>query len=465
MPEFDVVIIGAGPAGERAAILAARSRKNAALVERAHVIGGTRINWGTIPSKTLRESAIYVDGLRKSGLYGIRIEFPEEITIADFMTRERAVVQQELELATRSLDRHQVQVFRGTGRLVDPHTVAVHGSDGKVRTQLRGRVLVIATGTRPARPDDVPFDSETIVDSDTILSVPRMPRSMIVLGAGVIGIEYASIFAALGIDVTLVDTRPDLLPYVDREIARILETELRRLGVVRVPDDHYRTIERIEGSPPSVRLTTRAGNVLEADLLLYSVGRQGNSDEVALESAGLAANPRGLIDVNEYYQTAVPHIYAVGDVIGYPALASTSMEQGRQAIRHAFDIPGPKSRTERLPFAIYSIPEVGYVGETEESMREKGIPTVVGRGKYELNARAQIAGYTGGILKLVFEAETLKLRGAHIVGQSASELIHVGQAFLAAGATARDIAETLFNYPTLSDLYRHAGLEAMGKKR
>ncbi len=465
MPHFDVVIIGAGPAGERAAIQAARHQKTAALIERAHVIGGTRINWGTIPSKTLRESAMYVHGLKKSSLYGIRIEFPAEITIADFMTRERAVVQQELELANRSLDRYQVQVFRGAGRFVDPHTVAVHGADDRTRAQLTGDVVVIATGTRPARPADVPFDGKTVVDSDTILAVPRMPRSMIVLGAGVIGVEYASIFAALGIDVTLVDTRDQLLPYLDREIAQILETELRRLGVVRIPNDHYKTIERVEGDPPSVRLTTQAGNQLEADLLLYSVGRQGNTDDLALDVVGLAANPRGLLDVNDVYQTAVPHIYAAGDVIGYPALASTSMEQGRQAIRHAFDIPGLKSRTETLPFAIYAIPEVGYVGETEEQLREAKVPYLIGRGRYDLNARGQITGLTGGLLKLLFEKETMRLRGAHIVGATASELVHIGQAFLSKGATARDIAETLFNYPTFSDMYRHAGLEALGKKR
>jgi NAD(P) transhydrogenase len=301
MPHFDVVIIGAGPAGERAAIQAARHQKTAALIERAHVIGGTRINWGTIPSKTLRESAMYVHGLKKSSLFGIRIQFPAEITIADFMTRERAVVQQELELATRSLDRYQVQVFRGAGRFVDDHTISVLGADGRTRAQLTGDVIVIATGTRPARPDDVPFDGRTVVDSDTILAVPRMPRSMIVLGAGVIGVEYASIFAALGIDVTLVDTRDQLLPYLDREIAQILETELRRLGVVRIPDDHYQTIEQVEGDPPSVRVTTRKGSQLEADLLLYSVGRQGNTDDLALEVVSLAANERGLLDTNEFY--------------------------------------------------------------------------------------------------------------------------------------------------------------------
>jgi NAD(P) transhydrogenase len=462
---FDVVVIGGGPGGERAAIQAARAGKRVALIERENVVGGTRVNWGTIPSKTLRESALFVHGLRHNKLDAIKVEIAETITIPELMYREQRVVQRELELINRSLNRYAIEIYRGEGRFLDAHTIAVHGVDGQVRLKLSGEVIVIATGTRPARPADVPFDGRTVVDSDTILAVPRMPRSMIVLGAGVIGVEYASIFAALGIDVTLVDTRDQLLPYLDREIAQILETELRRLGVVRIPDDHYRTIEQVEGDPPSVRVTTRKGSQLEADLLLYSVGRQGNTDDLALETVGLAANDRGLLEVNEFYQTAVPHIYAVGDVIGYPALASTSMEQGRQAIRHAFGIPGLKSRTETLPFAIYAIPEVGYVGETEEQLRDAGVPYVAGRGRYDLNARGQITGLTGGLLKLIFEKPSMRLRGAHIVGHTASELVHIGQAFLSKQAAAQDIAETLFNYPTFSDMYRHAALEALAKAK
>jgi NAD(P) transhydrogenase len=274
-------------------------------------------------------------------------------------------------------------------------------------------------------------------------------------------VEYASIFAALGLAVTLVDTREQLLPFVDREIAGILRRELGRLGVAFVSNDLYARVERLEGTPPMVRVTTRNGNVLEADVLLYCVGRDGNSRGIGLEAIGVTPDARGLLTVNEQFQTVHPHIYAVGDVIGYPALASTSMEQGRQAIRNAYGIPGPKLRTSRLPFAIYAIPEVSYVGDSEESLKEKGIPFVAGRGHYEMNPKGQIVGAPGGLVKLLFARGSLELLGVHIIGHTASELIHTGQAFLDAKADAAHIAEALYNYPTFSDMYRHAALVAL----
>lgn len=461
---FDVVVIGCGPGGERAAIQAARAGARVAVVEKANVVGGARINWGTIPSKTLRESALFVYALTRLHLHGIRTEIAEEITVADFMYREQQVVQRELELLNRSLARYRVEVFQGRGRFMDENRVAVVGSSDQTRVVLRGDTVVIATGASPSRPADVPFDLECVFDSDTILKLPRMPRSMIVLGAGVIGVEYAAIFAALGLEVTLVDTRDELLPYLDREIARRLEQELRNLGIVILHNDRHRTVSRLEGNPPRVHCTTVGGNLLEADILLYCVGRNGNSRDLGLEALGILPDDRGLLEVNEYYQTALPHVYAVGDVIGYPALASTSMEQGRQAIRHALGLAGPKGRTEVLPFAIYAIPEVSYIGETEESLRGKGVEYVAGRGQYAYNPRGLIVGDTGGLLKLLFEVSAMTLVGVHVVGTSASELVHVGQAFLRASATATEIAETLYNYPTLSDLYRHAAMEALWEK-
>jgi NAD(P) transhydrogenase len=461
MSAFDVVVLGGGPGGERAAIQAARAGKRVALVEREHVLGGMRVNWGTIPSKTLRESAVFVYGLRHNKLDAISVQIAETITIPELMYREQRVVQRELELINRWLNRYAIEVYRGVAQFLDVHTIAVHGVDGQVRLRLSGDVIVIATGSSPNRPADVSFDDDTVFDSTTVLHLPRMPRSMIVLGAGVIGVEYASIFAALGVSVTLVDTRADLLPFLDREIAGLLRRELVRLGIVYVSNDHYASVERVVRVPPMVRLTTRGGNVLEADVLLYAVGRDGNSRGMGLEAIGIVPDARGLLTVNESFQTVHPHIYAVGDIIGYPALASTSMEQGRQAILNAYGIPGPKLRTSRLPFAIYAIPEVSYIGDTEETLKEKGIPYVVGRGRYEMNPKGQILGATGGILKLLFDRDTLALRGVHIIGHSASELIHTGQAFLDANADAAHIAETLYNYPTLSDMYRHAGLEAL----
>ena len=455
--DFDVIIIGCGPGGERAAIQAARAGRRVAVVERAGVVGGARINWGTIPSKTLRESAIFVHSITAKKQEGLDIRVPDEISMADFMHREQRVVQRELELINSTLGGYHIEVFNGHGQFVDPHTVAVVGRGGRIRAHLRGSIIVVATGSSPNRPDDVPFDGEHVLDSDTVLKLERMPHSMVVLGAGVIGVEYASIFAALGLEVTLLDTRDELLPYLDRETAGILEEELRRLGVNVLHGDHYRSIVMHDGG---VRCETRGGNVLEGDVLLYCVGRDGNTNHLGLENVGLSPTPRGLLEVNDNFQTGLPHVYAVGDVIGYPALASTSMAQGRQAIRHALDLPGPSVGSNMLPFAIYSIPEVSYVGETEEALKSSGVKYTVGRGQYAKNPRGQILGEMGGALKALFD-ERERLIGVHIVGHNASELVHIGQALIQAERTMTQIAETPFNYPTLSDLFRHAALEAV----
>ena len=463
MRRFEVIVLGCGPGGERAAIQAARAGRSVAVVEQANVVGGNRVNWGTIPSKTLRESAIFVRNLTRNKVEGIRVEIGEEITVADFMYRERQVVQRELELINESLARYHVEVIEGHGRFADTQTVTVSGPDGDVRETLIGDIIVIATGSRPTHPRDIPFDGELVFDSESILHLPSMPRSMVVLGAGIIGVEYASIFAALGIAVTLVDTRDRLLPYFDREIAGVLARELERSGVTTLHEQRHTAIERVTSPRPRVRCRTDAGAVLEADVLLYCVGRQGNSDDIGLDAIDLTANPYGQLQVNEHYQTAHPHIYAVGDIVGYPALASTSMEQGRRAIRHAFSISGPDLDESELPFAIYSIPEVSYIGLTEETLIERGMDYVCGRGNYDKNPRGQIIGDRSGLLKLLFSVETLELLGAHIIGQGASELIHIAQAFLRARATAVVIAETLYNYPTLSDCYRHAAQVALAE--
>lgn len=460
---YDLVVIGGGPAGERAAIQAAKAGKRVALIERANVVGGAAINWGTIPSKTLRESALFVHGLMRHRLHGFQAELTDEVTVADFMYRERLVVQRELELINASLGRYRVEVFRGHGRFLGPHTVEVVGRDGRRRDAVRGEVILIATGSRPNHPDDVPFDGNTVFDSDSILKLPRLPKTMIVLGAGVIGIEYASIFAALGVYVTLVDTRDRLLPYLDREIVGILERALGGLHVHVTHDDRYARIERVGTTPPRVRCVTQKGAALEADVLLYCVGRDGNTRDLGLETIGLTPDKYGLLKVDERLATVEhPHIYAVGDVIGYPALASTAMEQGRRAVRNALGLPARKRR-DVLPFAIYSIPEVSYIGETEEALKEKGRAYVAGRGHYAMNPRGQIIGDTEGLLKLLFDAEDGRLLGVHIVGDSASEIVAIGQAYLTMEATAFDIAESLYNYPTLGDLYRHAAQTAAGE--
>lgn len=459
-PTYDVVVIGGGPGGERAAIQAAKAGKRVALVERANVVGGAAINWGTIPTKTLRESALFIHGLRCHRLHGFQAELTDEVTVADFMYRERLVVQRELELIEASLGHYRIEVFRGHASFLDEHTLEIGGKDGRRKGMIRGEIIIIAAGSRPNRPADVPFDGDTVFDSDSILKLPRIPRTMLVLGAGVIGIEYASIFAALGVYVTLVDTRDRLLPYLDREMVTLLERALVGLHVDIFHDDRYERIECVPGHPARARCVTKQGRDLSADVLLYCVGRDGNTRDLGLDAIGLSANKYGLLEVDENLRTRHSHIYAVGDIIGYPALASTAMEQGRRAVRNALGIASIRSRSELLPFAIYSIPEVSYIGETEEALKDKGRAYVAGRGHYGMNPRGQIIGDTEGLLKLLFDASDGRLVGVHIVGEGASELVHIGQAYLRMEATAFDIAESIYNYPTLSDLYRHAAQTA-----
>ena len=354
----------------------------------------------------------------------------------------------------------------GHARFAGPHAVAVKPPNGADIRTLTADFFVIATGSRPNRPDDVPFDGETVFDSETILQLPRMPKTMTVLGAGVVGHRVREHLRrprhrghARG------HARPAAALPRPGDRGRARRGARPKLGVTIVHSERYARVERTPGKPPRVACETQAGRRLESDVLLYCVGRDGNTSDIGLGTLGLKPGKYGLLEVNENYQTVHPHIYAVGDVIGYPALASTSMEQGRQAMRHALGIPGPKGRTEVLPFAVYSIPEVAYIGETEESLVAEGVDYVAGRGNYDKNPRGQILGESGGMLKLVFERPSLKLVGAHVVGSAASEIIHVGQAFLRSGATATDIAETLYNYPTLSDMYRHAALKALAEDR
>lgn len=461
--EFDLIVIGSGPAGEKGAAQAAYFGKRVALIEKHHLLGGALINTGTIPSKTLRETALYFSGLGQRGLYGIDYTLRENLTVPQFMHREVEVTMSLRDLLAHNLSRHNVTVFEGEASFADPHTVVVAGSD--TTQTLRSSVILVATGSRPVWPKDTPHDPR-LYDSDTILHMDTIPKSLAVIGAGVIGCEYATMFQALGVSVTLVCSSEQLLPFLDAEIADHLRLQMELLDIdLKRKTTLIETI--LDASPDSVLLLLSEGEVT-VDRVLFATGRQGATAELGLDRAGLVATDRGQIKVNQNYQTAVDHIYAAGDVIGIPALASTSMEQARVAMCHAFDLRYKDRVSPILPMAIYTIPEIASVGETEESCAKKGIPCLVGRSSYARNARGQIVGDTQGLVKLVFRNPDKKLLGIHIVGESASELIHVGQAVLHFGGTIDDFIAMVFNIPTLGDAYKYAaydGLQALAKSR
>ena len=437
--EFDLIVIGSGPAGEKGAAQAAYFGKRVALVEKHALLGGALINTGTIPSKTLRETALYFSGLDQRGLYGIDYTLRENLTVPEFMHREVEVTQSLRDLVSENLSRHAIAVYHGEARFKDPHTVVVM-HESRVET-LQAPVILIATGSRPTWPKDTPRDPR-LYDSDSILHMDQIPKSLAVIGAGVIGCEYATMFRALGVKVTLVASSERLLPFLDSEIGEHLRLQMGFLGVdLRRGTRLLETV--LDASPSAVLLRLSDGD-LWVDRVLFATGRNGATGKLALEAAGLTANDRGLISVNEDYQTAAGHIYAAGDVIGFPALASTSMEQARVAMCHAFDL-GYKDRVSPLlPMAIYTIPEVASVGETEESCAAKGIPCLSGRASYRGHARGQIVGDLQGLIKLVFRTPDKKLLGVHIVGEGASELVHVGQAVMHFGGAIDDFIRMVF---------------------
>ena len=458
MESFDLIVIGSGPAGEKGAAQAAYFGKRVALIERRAELGGAGVNTGTVPSKTLRESALYFSGLRQRGLYGIDYSLREGLTVAGFMHRKDAVVSAERTKIAANLNAHKIELIAATARFEDPHTVCAIDQYGAPRF-LHGEVVLIAVGSKPHRPPEIPFDDKSIFDSDSILTMSSMPKSMIVVGGGVIGCEYASIFTAMGVAVTLVDGRDRLLPFLDSEISELLRARLANLRLTFVFEARPKATER---TATGVRMTLSSGKIIEAETALFAAGRRGAVEGLGLERAGLGINQRGNIDVNDQYQTAVPHIYAAGDVIGFPALASTSMEQGRVAMCHAFGFPYKQRLASQLPMGIYTIPEISAVGETEESCREKKIDYEVGRAKYANNARGQIAGDLSGILKLIFRRDNKQLLGVQILGESATELIHLGMSVLEAGGAIDTFIELVFNYPTLSEMYKYAAYDGLG---
>jgi NAD(P) transhydrogenase len=456
--QFDLVVIGSGPAGEKGAAQAAYFGKKVALVECVAELGGACINTGTLPSKILRESALYFSGLKQRGLYGIDYSLREGLTVQSFTHRKDVLVAAEREKIRANLAAHGIEMVAGMASFEDAHTVAVTSAAGAVE-QLRGEAILIATGSKPHRPAEIPFDDEVIFDSDSILKMGRIPRSLVVVGGGVIGCEYASIFTALGVEVALVDGRDRVLPFLDAEISAALRERLAGLGVKFYLGERMGPIERTKNG---VRISMPSGATIEMETALFAAGRRGAVDELRLEKAGLAVNKRGYVEVNASYQTAVPSIYAAGDVIGFPALASTSMEQGRVAVCHAFGFQYKQRVASMLPMGVYTIPEISAIGESEESCREKKIEYEVGRARYANNARGLIAGDPSGLMKLIFRPSDHALLGVHIIGENSTELIHVGMLALESGGTIDLFINFVFNYPTLSEMYKYAAYDGLG---
>jgi NAD(P) transhydrogenase len=458
MTRYELVVIGSGPAGHHAAVQAAKLGRRVAIVERLSCVGGVCINTGTIPSKTLREAVLYLSGFSQRGLYGHAYRVKQAITIHDLMFRCHHVIQKENDVYRAQFARNRIDVLEGHATFVDPHSVKVEGTGGT--TLIQADQFVIATGTVPAVSPDVPVDGIAIIDADGIFGLASVPGTMIVVGAGVIGMEYACMFATLGTQVTVVETRKRLLEFADGEIIEALMYHMREH---RVTFRSGEFVERVERDPDGgVTAYLKSQKTLHADVLLYAVGRQGNTATLGLEAAGLEADQRGRIRVNGNFQTAVPHIYAAGDVIGFPSLASVSMEQGRVASAAAFGIPAV-TVPALFPYGLYTIPEISFVGRTEEELTGASVPYEVGMAHYREIARGQIIGDTTGRLKILFHMETGALLGVHVIGEGAAELVHIGQAVMALGGTIRYFAEQVFNYPTLAECYKVAALAGLNK--
>ncbi|WP_317446889.1 Si-specific NAD(P)(+) transhydrogenase [Streptomyces collinus] len=461
MPDFDMLVIGSGPGGQKAAIAAAKLGRRVAVVDRPDMLGGVSLHTGTIPSKTLREAVLYLTGLTQRDLYGQSYRLKEDITVADLTARTRHVVGREVDVVRSQLTRNQVAVYAGTGRFADPHTVALCDDATGQERLLSAEHVVIATGTRPARPESVEFDGRTIMDSDNVLSLERVPRSMVIVGAGVIGMEYASMFAALGSKVTVVEKRPGMLDLCDVEIVESLKYHLRDLAVTFRFGE---TVAAVERHARGTLTVLESGKKIPAETVMYSAGRQGLTAGLDLSKAGLTADARGRIRVDEHYRTEVPHIYAVGDVIGFPALAATSMEQGRAAAYHACGEPAGRMH-QLQPIGIYTIPEISFVGRTEDQLTEDSVPFEVGVARYRELARGQIIGDSHGMLKLLVSPRDRTLLGVHCFGSGATELIHIGQSVMGCGGTVDYLVDAVFNYPTLAESYKVAALDATNRLR
>jgi len=455
---FDLVVVGAGPAGEKGAAQAAYFGKKVCLIERAPKPGGAAVNTGTIPANTLRESAVLLAGLRRKGLYGVEFLVQPDLSVADFMQRERQVVEEAWRDIEENLARHDITMIQGAARFTSPQAVEVtrHGLPAR---SITGDIFLLATGAQPWRPAHVPFDGTVVIDSTHVLTMPKIPPRMLIVGGGTIGCTYACIFASLGAHVTLVTSRERLLAQFDQEVGEALRAEMtRRLGIhVQLAVD----IARIEAQGGLGYVTTADDTTLVADCVLYCAGRTGSTEQLALENAGVATNARGFILVDERFRTSTTHIYAAGDVIGYPGRASTGMEQARVAMCHAFGLRYKQAVSSIIPFGVWTIPEVANVGMSETEARARGIDCEIGRADLRHNTRGQILGETSGFVKLVFNAEDQLLLGATIVGEGACEIIHVPSAVLAHHGTLDYFIQAVFNFPSLTEAFKYAAYDGL----
>jgi NAD(P) transhydrogenase len=458
MAKYDLIVIGSGPAGQRAAIQGAKAGKSVAVVEKREVIGGACINTGTIPSKTMREAVLHLSGYSYHNVYGLGYRVKDKITMADLAFRVQHVIKTEIDVTQAQLSRNNVDLLTGSASFIDRTHIKVESS--KASQVHEAGTVIIATGTKPATSPKVPINGRTIINSDQILDIPNIPKTFIVVGGGVIGVEYTCMFAILGVRVILVEKRPRLLEFADSEMIEALSYHLRDNRVTMRLNEEVSSVEELPDG--SVVANLESKKRISGEALLYAVGRQGNVDEMNLAAAGIESDSRGRIKVDQDFRTSQPHIYAVGDVIGFPSLASVSMEQGRIAAARAFDLK-VASNPANYPYGIYTIPEISFIGKTEEQLTDEDVPYEVGVAYYREIARGQIRGDTTGRLKLVFHRETLDILGVHIIGEGASELLHIGQAVMILGGKMDYFVNTVFNYPTLAECYKAAAFNGLNK--
>jgi NAD(P) transhydrogenase len=456
---YDLIVVGSGPSGQRAAVAASKMKKRVCVVEARSVVGGVCVNTGTIPSKTMREAVLHLSGYNYRSVYGVNYRVKEKITMADLAFRVQAVIKNEIDVTEAQLSRNGIDVVHGIASFVDPHHLRVEGPQADVT--LEAERIILAVGAKPATSEKVHINGRTIVNSDQILDLPKLPRSLIVVGGGVVGVEYACMFAVLGVRVTLIEKRDRLLEFADREIIEALSYHLRDSRVtLRMGEE----VESVEELPGGIVVANLASNKkVSGDALLYAVGRQGAVEELNLAAAGLEADSRGRILVDAQYQTKVEHIYAVGDVVGFPSLASVSMEQGRIAVARAFNDHAATTNPSFYPYGIYTIPEISFIGKTEEQLTAEDVPYEVGMAYYRETARGQILGDTTGRLKLIFHRDTHDVLGVHIIGENASELVHIGQAVMVLGGKMDYFIDNVFNYPTLAECYKVAAFNGLGR--